>query len=183
MRREIAERVVSYLDSAPTPTVPLSRVYSRLVAEVGRDAGSYGQLRSEVARRSDLFLVLEPRHPFSPGDDATAEPGRLAYETAVVESGHDCSLRIALADAPTLPPPPFRELDPTAAADVSGAGVRALAAPLDHVDASLVELWRATPDDPVLRADLAEALSQTEELRAALTRGARSTSHPRGPRT
>lgn len=170
MRKDITRRVVSYLDSAPTPTVPLSRVYSRLVAEVGRDAGSYGQLRGEVARRSDLFLVLEPRHPFSPGDDGMAEPGRLAYETAVVEAGHDCSLRIALADAPTLPPQPFRELDPTAAAGVAG-GAGALATPLDHVDATLVELWRATPDDPVLRADLAEALSQTEELRTALARG------------
>lgn len=171
MRKDITDRVVSYLDTAQTPTVPLSRVYSRLVAEVGAEAGSYGQLRSEVARRSDLFLILEPRHPFSPGDDGAAEPGRLAYEAALVEAGHDCSLRIALAGAPTPPPRPFQDVDPTVAASEHAGPRRARAAPLDHVDASLVELWRATPDDPVLRADLAEALSQTEQLRNALVRG------------
>lgn len=170
MRTDITQRVVSYLDTAPTPTVPLSRVYTRLVAEVGADAGSYGQLRSEVARRSDLFLILEPRHPFSPGDDGVAEPGRLAYETALVEAGHDCNLRIALAAAPTPPPRPYQEVEPTVASSLRGTRLRR-AAPLDHVDASLVELWRAMPDDPVLRADLAEALSQTEELRNALVRG------------
>lgn len=171
MRTDITQRVVSYLDKAQTPTVPLSRVYSRLVAEVGPEAGSYGQLRSEVTRRSDLFLILEPRHPFNPGDDGVAEPGRLAYETALVEAGYDCSLRIALAAAPTPPPRPFQEVEPTVPAGVRGGARRTRAAPLDHVDASLVELWRATPDDPVLRADLAEALSQTEELRHALVRG------------
>lgn len=174
MRSDITERVVSYLATAPTPTVPLSRVYGRLVAEVGPEAGSYGRLRSEVTRRSDLFLVLEPRHPYSPGDDGIAEPGRLAYETALVEAGYDCSVRIALAREPTPPPRPFRELGPASPGERERRH-RSLAAPIDHVDAALVELWRAaTPDDPVLLADLAEALSQAEELRTALARGQRS---------
>lgn len=168
MRTEIARRIVSYLEAAPTPTVSLSRLYGALVAEVGEDAGSYAELRGELSRRSDLFLILGPRHPF--GDfGRVAEVGGVAYEAALAEAGFEGGVRIALAEAPTPPSRPFGLDDPlprSLAGDAADGG----RAPLDQVDASLVELWRVTPDDPVLRADLAEAVTWTDELRRVLYR-------------
>lgn len=160
--RDITDRVAALLRTAATPSVPLSRVHVALVAEVGPGLGSYAQLRNELARRSDLFLLLEPHSPLA---DAAAWSGgsRTEYEAALVDAGADGGLRVALAP----PRPPDR---PTHIRVVSET--RLLPAPgattLNYVDASLVLLWGATPDDPVLRSELAEAVTQAEEIRRVL---------------
>ncbi len=166
MNGDLSNRVLSLLNSAPTPSLPLSRVHGALVAEAGDGVGTYAQLRHELARRSDLFVILDTHDALGfagwPGD------ARGEYEQALLRAGGAPRTRVALATTPTLPPPPFEN---PAAPSHPAHPLPPIPAPLHQLDASLIHLWGVSGDDPVLRADLAEAMTRTDEIRQVLPGG------------
>lgn len=183
MKPDIATCVASLLKASASPSLPLSRLHVALVSEVGPSVGTYAQLRSELARRSDLFLILEPHDPLGEIRDWS---GRIRdeYEAALLDAGG--GPRVALAGVPPPPVPPIRPPRNERMIGASRAAERH--GMLHQLDASLVQLWGASGGDPVLRADLAEAMAQTEEIRRLLTseaprRAGRSTSRLPGPRS
>jgi hypothetical protein len=173
MHGDLSHRVLSLLARAPTPSLPLSRLHGALVAEAGDGVGTYAQLRSELARRSDLFVILESHDPLGfaawPGD------ARGEYEQALLGACGAPGTRVALAATPPPPPAPFE--DPATPALALHA-LAATPAPLHQLDASLIHLWAVSGDDPVLRADLAEAMTRTG--RSGTCCPARTATPPRG---
>lgn len=167
MKPDIPARVASILKGTTTPSLPLSRLHGALVAEVGPGVGTYAQLRSELARRADLFLILEPRDPLGEIRDWSGD-ARSEYEAALLDAGAAGGHRVALATEPPLPPAPFRvgpRSDPGCRQNASCDDP----AMLHSIDASLVNLWGVASGDAALRADLAEAMAQAEQLRRVLS--------------
>jgi hypothetical protein len=165
MKPDIPARVASILKGATTPSLPLSRLHGALVAEVGPGVGTYAQLRTELARRADLFLILEPRDPLGELRDWSGD-ARSEYEAALLDAGGVAGHRIALAAEPPLPPAPFR-MGPSDPGYGHASGDDP--AMLHSIDASLVHLWGVTSGDAAIRADLAEAMSQADLLRRVLS--------------
>lgn len=163
---DIPERVAALLRATEGGSLPLSRLHVALVAE-GSGPGSYMQLRNQLARRTDLFLLIEPRHPLA-GDGVWPGDLRGEYETALAGAGVDGGTRVALAPRvreaahPVVYVPPAHAPDDWCEDDDPEL--------LRRLDASLVSLWSAADNDSVLRAELAEAVSHLEEIRRFLSR-------------
>lgn len=160
---DIPERVAALLRATEGGSLPLSRVHFALVAE-GSGPGSYTQLRSQLARRTDLFLLIEPRSPFAEGGGWPGDT-RGEYEAAFAGAGLDSGTRVALAPRPRDPADPVVYVPATTAELYAEEEDSQL---LRRMDSSLVTLWGAAGSDAVLLAELGEAVSQVEQIRRVL---------------
>lgn len=144
--KDIPDAVLRVLRDAGAPSLPLSRVHGRLLAELGPATGSYARLRGEIALRSDLFMLLEPEDPIL---DAELPVELRASYLDALGAGGGGEPRVALIGA----------YDAYDAPDA-----------LLQLDSSLIDLWRLAAQDPRLRAELTEALNRAEEIRRMLDR-------------
>ncbi|MGH7506640.1 MAG: hypothetical protein ACRELX_13355 [Longimicrobiales bacterium] len=154
MENTVESRVVEVLRREPTYTLPVRALHGALVAELGRGPGTYGELAAALGRRPDLFVVMEPTDPLgaAPGWSPTL---RSEYYAELRSAGFDPEPRVALV----APEPLAARPDPGAR-----AGTRALA----NLESSLVALWAAETGASPLRATLAAALTEMEEIRRML---------------
>lgn len=148
----LEERAAEVLRSAPEAVVPLERLHRVLLREVGPQVGGYAQLHERLRRRSDLFLVLEPRAPWT--SEAWPPEVRAEYQAALRATGLDAGPHVALVDG--TPP-----------ADSPTAGWEPV---LRRLDQSLLRLWSAVPSDGAAAAELSEALAEAGALRHAMSR-------------
>lgn len=143
--------VTHLLRDDPDVAVPLTRLHARLVARLGRaDVGTRDELRRRLARRPDLFLILEAPEPAWHAD-AWDAASRRAYRHAFHSLGIEPGPRIALARLPA-------NTGPVAGSEYT----------MHRLETSLLTLWMAERDDPAVHAALFEAVLEARELRAAL---------------
>ena len=166
-------RLLDLLEREPTRAMPLDRLHGLLAAEVGAGAAGYSRLRRAVESRPDTFVLLEPATPFDVG---LTDEMRAAYTGAVEAARLAPAARVALAvrerpGSPDRPGGVRRAGCRTEDGDEDGIGCPADARrALDRLDASLLVLWRAARGDAVLRAEVAAAITQADELRRRLGR-------------
>jgi hypothetical protein len=164
MTPDIAHRVSLMLRNVSAASLPLSRVHGMLAAEMGDACASYGQLRRELARRPDLFVLLEPHAALD--EVAWTRETRSAYESALEHAGVDRGMRVALASPPSAA---ASRSGRAAVLDAPGpAAADGAAAALHQMDTSLVQLWSVSAHDPVVRADIADAIAEMEAVRRTL---------------
>jgi hypothetical protein len=162
MNPEIERRAVALLRSEASRSLTLRQLHVALVADAGVRVGSYAQFRTEIARRNQLFVLVEPGDPLA-AVDAWEDRQRAEYDAALAAAGIDLAARVLLAE--TLEPPgPFEDAGP----DIDPPPVTGIAPLLRRLDVSLVTLSSGPGDDPALRADLARAMAESEQIRAAL---------------
>lgn len=162
MNSEIERRAVALLRSEASRSLPLRHLHVALVADAGASIGSYAHFRAEIAGRSELFLLVEPSDPLA-AVEAWDPRQRDEYEAALNAAGIDLAARVVLAEA----------LEPFGTAgdsieDLDARGTIGIAPLLRRLDVSLVNLSYSLGDDAALRADLAQAMAEGEQIRAAL---------------
>jgi hypothetical protein len=144
------DRALALLRRDAAGTMPVHALHGALQNENGTAFATRGELGAVLRRRPDLFLLLEASDPLGP---APAWPPHLRaeYEAALRAAGVDMEPRVALAEAHS--PWPAREPEPASPGS------------LERIDASLIALWARATGDPRLRAVIAVALRESEEIR------------------
>ena len=148
------DRALALLRRDTAGAVPVGTLHGALVAEAGHSFGTRTDLGAALSRRPDLFVLLEADNPLGP---ALAWPPHLRaeYEAALRAAGVDMEPRVALAE----PHPPWPAPEPARAEHGS----------LERIDASIINLWAQATGDARLRATLAIALRESEEIRRQLS--------------
>jgi hypothetical protein len=151
MKEGVEARALALLRRDAAGAVPVRTLHGALVAEDGTSLGSHGELGAALGRRPDLFLLMEPSNPLGP---ARAWPPHLRaeYEAALRAAGVDMGPHVALAEAR----PPWPARDPDTPVERGS---------LDRIDASIIALWAKATGDARLRATIAIALRESEEIR------------------
>jgi hypothetical protein len=103
-----------------------------------------------IESRPDLFVLLDPGSPLAHMPSWPAHV-RAEYEVALRAAGVAMAPHIALAEA--HPPWPSRDFEPHSPTS------------LERMDASLLALWAKAAGDHRLRASIAVALRESEEIR------------------
>lgn len=141
---------LALLRADPEVAVPLSRLHGALLAEAGPAVGPSGPLQERLRQRPDLFILLEPRA--APWEtEEWPERIRQEYRAAIQEAGLTPEPRV-VPRAPELPTAEEDEIEPL----------------LRQINASLIDLWDATEEDPDIRIQIADALGAHPTLRGAL---------------
>jgi hypothetical protein len=162
MNADIERRAVALLRSEASRSLPLRQLHVALVADAGVRIGSYAQFRTEIARRNEMFVLVEPGDPLA-AVDGWEDRQRAEYEAALTAAGIDLNARVLLAE--TLESAnPVDDEDP----DTDPAAATGIAPLLRRLDVSLVALSSGSADDPALRADLTRAMAESEQIRGAL---------------
>ena len=104
----------------------------------------------------DLFVLLDAGSPLAHMPSWPAHV-RAEYEAALRAAGVALEPHVALAEA--HPPWPWRDFEPHAPSS------------LERIDASLVVLWAKAAGDTRLRAAIAIALRESEEIRRLVADG------------
>jgi hypothetical protein len=121
--------------------------------------------------------MLEP----APVDAAWTAEMRAAYADAFLEAGLGSNARVMLAvheranhhhhggvrRVHRATPSRTRAHDCAAGADPQGT----LGEAIECIDRSLLDLWKAAVDDPMLREELAAAINEVDELKRRLAAG------------
>lgn len=160
MKIDAILRAAQILRAQPTFAMPLGELHSRMLAELGRDAGSYAEFCALLKKRPASFIIIDsPR--LADADSAWPRQVRERYRSALAETDLGVFARVALAELP-------------------GASVEDV---LAMAGRTINGLWQATSDDPILRAALARASYQLDELSAQLADAAAAhpTTRPRYP--
>lgn len=160
MKMELLVRAAQILRTEPAYTMPAVKLHTRLVAELGSEAGSYAEMHQMLKHRADSFILLDaPR--LLPSAEAWPAQIRAEYEAALKATG-SCT-RVAL-------------LETAASAADNGA--------LSMAGRTLSSLWPAAQSNDSLRALIRSALEELAELDEIIGHGEaeRSTTPPRHPR-
>ena len=150
MRKGMEDRAIALLRREAAGTMPVRALHGALQNEDGPAIATRGELGAVLRRRSDLVLLLEASNPLGP-TPAWPPHLRAEYESALRAAGVDMEPRVALAEAHS----PWPARDPEPASPGS----------LERIDASLIALWARATGDPRLRAVIAVALRESEEIR------------------
>jgi hypothetical protein len=156
MKEDVETRAAALLRREDAAAVPVQRLHRALVAEWGPRSGTYGELGTALRRRPDLFVLLEPADPLGTATAWSPEL-RAEYEAALREAGVDSGPRVALAEA--RPPWPAVAVTEDTPEDIGS---------IARMEASLVALWTAARGDGEIRARIADALRESEEIRLRL---------------
>lgn len=158
MKIELVVRAAHILRTEPGYTMPAVKLHTRLVAELGAEAGSYAEMQQMLKQRTESFMLLDaPR--LLPTTEAWPPQIRAEYEAALQATG-SCT-RVALVETST------RE---------NGA--------LGMAGRTISSLWQVSEGNDSLRVLLRSAVDELAELDEIIGRGGaeRPTTPLRDPR-
>ncbi len=166
MDPELERRIIQLLRDAPSPALPLRRLHCTLLAERVTGVGSYARLMEDLAQRGDVFLLTEREHPL--GHDGDWPAGvRSEYEAELDAAGIETGPQVTLVRHAPLAE--GDALDDTLSLRPQVANASAVLQPLYR---SLLDVWKAAPEQTALRGAVASALAEcalwTEALAAGL---------------
>lgn len=154
MSIEIEARLADLLRAGDHLAVPLSTLHRALAEEPDGPQISERLLRECIARRPDLFRLIEPRTtPWNTGHWQAGD--REAYGAALRLAGLVPEPAVALAAAPR--PAPDDEAPPATRL-------------VRRLDATLIELWGDGSAEVAESEAFAEAMLEAQSLRATLRR-------------
>lgn len=168
----IESRVRDILEDEPGRSSTVDRLYRLLADDVGPDAPGYRRLRETIRSRPDTFDMLEAASPFQ-AEAAGALPA--SYEQALQQLGARPAARVAIAvrDGPSA-----HGAEVGTRGHGSGIGVcvrvgRSSSEPPQPgievtfrlADASLLDLYRQSRADPLVRGEISQGVNQVDELR------------------